>query len=689
MKRIEKSFLICIFVLIVGIAFDVKAENFNYYLTNEAQNYKYVSKDNSKAINVKKGDIVTVKAIIDNKDNAKNYIIKNGKLTIRWDEKFFELQKINGKYYDEGSTDLVLLKLENVNKEANKITIGSISSDEPMMQGMNNILDFKFKVLDDASGTGKIYQMDGEDNLKCIIKGTDEEANHEEVKCGDSLYSELKYTIEKSTVNKLSSIKINGHELDYFNEDTNDYDFEVDADVDIVKIDVTKKDEKSTISGNYGENPVQYGLNKFVINVISESGDRNTYNINITKVDSRSNDNSLKSLTISSGELDFKPDVLEYTVTVENEIDKVTIKSALNDSKAKYVTDFKEKTIDLVEGSNKVEIKVVSEKGEEKVYTININRSLSSNNSLKSLKINDEKINLKETEFTYNFEVENDVEEAIIKAEANDSKATVKLDDKYPLEVGDNEIKITVTAASGNEAIYTVNITRKKLLSKDSLLTSIIIKGYSIDFKQEKTMYDLKIDDKDTELEITTTQEDPNATVEIEGNKDLENGSVIKINVKAEDGSFTRYFINIEKGSKGISPIIIILIVLFLLLGGCLGLIFYRKNKKEEAVFDKLDEDTNEKKLDELDKELEDNKEEKQEETNEIENEETISNDVTVDNGVISNLHMDNEIENNEVHEEAVEEEKPLTRSKLYYDENDEPIIYNHRSDDENNKDVQ
>ena len=91
-------------------------------------------------------------------------------------------------------------------------------------------------------------------------------------------------------------------------------------------------------------------------------------------------------------------------------------------------------------------------------------------------------------------------------------------------------------------------------------------------------------------LEITATQEDPNAEVEIEGNKDLENGSIIKINVKAEDGSFTRYFINIEKGSSGISPIIIVIIILFLLLGGCIGIIIYRKKKKEEAEFDKFDD---------------------------------------------------------------------------------------------------
>ena len=592
MKRIRNKILL-LFVLIVGMTFNVKAGEFEYFITN-SNNYEPIN--NSDVKETKRGDTITVTAMLHNGKLVTDYKISSGKLTIRWDDKFVSLQEVNGKYYNDSITDISGLTISSVNKSSNKLTIGEISSTGTLKTYLNKLVEFKFKVLDNAStGTFKIYQMDGEDSLKCTKN------DGAVVSCGDSSLSELKYNISKSKINTLSAIKINGHTLDYFDENTNNYDFEVDADVEKINIEVVKKDSKSTISGNYGENPVKYGKNKFVINVISESGERNTYNINVTRDDLRSNDNSLKTITVSSGEIDFKPDVLEYNITVENDVDKITITSSLNDDKAKYVEDFKEKTINLVEGSNKAEIKVVSQKGEEKTYILNINRLLSSNNSLKLLKIDDEKIDLKEGIFTYNFIVENDVEEVVIKAEANDVKATVKLNDKYPLEVGDNEIKIVVTAASGNEAIYTLNITRNKLLSRDSLLTSINIKGYNLDFKQEKTVYDLKIGDNVDELEITTTQEDPNATVEIEGNKNLENGSIIKINVKAEDGSFTRYFINIEKGSSGISPVIIIIIVLLLLLGGCLGLIFYRKKKQEEKEFDKLDDETSEVKENEED----------------------------------------------------------------------------------------
>ncbi len=426
--------------------------------------------------------------------------------------------------------------------------------------------------------------MDGEASLNCVT-----EESTEAIKCGDSLLSELKYNIAKSTVNTLTGIKIDGQALDSFKEDTKTYDIAVGTNVTKIKIEGTKKDSRSTISGD-GEKQVQYGANKYEITVTSESGAKNTYTINVNRPDSRSSVNTLKTLTITPGEITFNASVTEYTVNVENEVEKVTITSSLTDAKSKYVTDYQNKEVSLVEGSNKIEIKVVSERGEEKTYTLNINRALSSNNSLKTLKVNDEKIELVENEFTYNLTVENDVNEVTITAIPTSDKATVKLDETYPLVIGENEIIIKVKAASGQEALYTINITRKKVLSKESVLVSLKIEDYEIYFKPDVTLYNLKIKDDDTELKINALPKDPDATVEIEGNKDLENGSIIKVNVKAEDGTFTRYFINIEKGSKGISPVIIIILVLLLLLGGCIGLIIYRKKKQENKALDKLDE---------------------------------------------------------------------------------------------------
>ena len=64
--------------------------------------------------------------------------------------------------------------------------------------------------------------------------------------------------------------------------------------VEKIKIEAIKKDSRSTISGDIGEKKLTYGLNKFKVIVTSESGLPNTYNINVTREDGRSTDNTLK-----------------------------------------------------------------------------------------------------------------------------------------------------------------------------------------------------------------------------------------------------------------------------------------------------------------------------------------------------------------------------------------------------------
>ncbi len=585
MKRI-KNILVVMVMMILGFTFDVKAQEFRYYLTNDKENYEFVDKNNAKTTTVKRGDTITVVAVLDNMDNVVNHQISDGKLILRWDEKYLELVNNNGKYYNDAISDISDLSLGTVTKANNKLTINDISSTGSLKPGKNKLVEFKFNVLTDtvASDT-KIFQMDGEE-IKCY--NVDEERT---VNCGESLYSELKYTIAKSAVNKLSMIKIDNQELEFFDENQNDYVITVEGDVEKIKIDAVKKDSRSVITGDIGEKKLTYGFNKLTITVTSESGNKNIYNINVTREDNRSNDNSLSNLYLTDGEIEFSPNTLEYTVNVTNSIDRLTIISSLNDPKAKYVTDYSNKEITLNEGSNKVEIKILSEKGEERTYTLNINRALSSNNSLKILKIDGKDVGLRENEFIYYYSVDNEIDRITLEAETNDPRATAIYKDTYDLVIGENEVTVKVKAPGGQEISYIINITRKKLLSEDSLLKNLVIEGYKIDFKPDETLYDLKIKDTDNELTIKTVTDNENATVTIDGNKDLENGSIIKINVQAENGTYTRYFINIIKGNSGISPILIIIIVLLLLLAVCLGIIIYRKKRQENKKFEDLNTD--------------------------------------------------------------------------------------------------
>lgn len=68
---------------------------------------------------------------------------------------------------------------------------------------------------------------------------------------------------------------------------------------------------------------------------------------------------------------EFKKDTLEYSLEVENEIDKITIKATKADSAAS-VSGTGEK--ELTEGLNKFSIVVTAEKGNKKTYVINVTR---------------------------------------------------------------------------------------------------------------------------------------------------------------------------------------------------------------------------------------------------------------------------------------------------------------------------
>ena len=605
------SFLLC-------LTFNVKAESLGYYLSNNELNYNYDSAP--QAIGVKRGDYVYVTAVI-NDVSGSNLSLLNGRVTVRWEENYLQLVSVSDKYYSLDKSDFKNLEVKEESKTNSKITL-NYSSNEAIKQGINKLMEFKFLVLENApSSTTKIYEMDGETSVTCLKE-------EQEISCGNSYNSELKYTIKSNDINTLSTLKIDGKEINGFNENIREYTLTVDGSKENINIDAIKKDPKSTITGDIGTRKLEYGVNTFNIDVISESKKKNTYTVKVEKVDSRSKDNTLKDLKISSGIITFKPNDLEYNFSVKNEVDTITIIAILNDSKAKFKEDFSKKVIDLQEGINKISITVIAENNEERTYNLNITRELSGNNTLKELTVNNERIKLSKNEFLYYYTVNNEVETISVNALASDNEATVEIDNIPYLEIGENEVGIRVTAQNGDTSNYTLIITREKKLSNNNKLSNLEIVGYTFKFDTNTEYYDLKINDEDS-LNIIYEVEDEKATVEIEGNKNLTNGSIIKINVKAEDNSIRRYFINIEKKQKNNSLLWIILLIILIIIITLITILLIKKNnkKKKKAIVEKMAENKTD-----IIKEKEDNEEE------------PVNQDINVENNEIPMVDLDKTI---------------------------------------------
>lgn len=92
--------------------------------------------------------------------------------------------------------------------------------------------------------------------------------------------------------------------------------------------------------------------------------------INVVKPREKSTNNNLKSLSVEGYTLspEFNKDTLEYTVELEASVEKIMVNAEKADS---YASLSGGGEIAVSEGDNRIEIKVTSETGKEKVYVIN------------------------------------------------------------------------------------------------------------------------------------------------------------------------------------------------------------------------------------------------------------------------------------------------------------------------------
>ena len=166
--------------------------------------------------------------------------------------------------------------------------------------------------------------------------------------------------------------------------------------------------------------------------------------------------------------------------------------------------------------------------------------SKASDKALKTLEVTPEGL---DPEFdpettSYTLNVGADVEKLEIKAAPNDEKATVEITGNESLVVGDNAVKITVTAQDGTTRIYTINV--KKGEATTLGLSSLKINGYTLSPKFSSNVYEYKtnvLDPNITKLDVSAIANFENAKVEVTGNTNLVKGeNTITITVTSEDG---------------------------------------------------------------------------------------------------------------------------------------------------------
>lgn len=173
-------------------------------------------------------------------------------------------------------------------------------------------------------------------------------------------------TTKKSSNTNLSSITIST--IDFtFHKDTYQYELEVDGIIDHIIIDAKTEDSKANVDG-LGEYELEIGENTITLDVSAEDGTTNTYIINIKRKDNNAN---LSSLTIPGIDFTFNTDILEYTLEVPHEVEKIEVLATPESEFAKiegaeeYLLE-NEQTI--------IEVIIKAEDNTEKTYKLTIKK---------------------------------------------------------------------------------------------------------------------------------------------------------------------------------------------------------------------------------------------------------------------------------------------------------------------------
>lgn len=340
----------------------------------------------------------------------------------------------------------------------------------------------------------------------------------------------------------------NGILNEVFRKDRQNYTVNIGNEVENLDMLLEAEDPEAIIevTGNKNLFP---GENTVKIKVSSkDKTTAKTYVLTVTK--EKSSNNNLTSILIDKTEIEgFNKDQEEYNIEVENDVTSVNISAITEDKNAIIKNDG---IHSLGEDLNQIKIIVEAENGEEKEYTLNITRK--PNTYLDSIITDRGAVNpafdKKVTE--YEIEVEEKIEDITIIGLAEDKQnGVVTGNNKYDLDFGENKITLTVTN-KGYTRDYIITVIRK---TEDNCYLKYLSIGEGIldpAFEKTKEEYNVRIPNEKTSLTLDYKQEDPNSTVEVIGNENLDTGSKVQIKVTSKSGKTKNYEITITKEIKEI-----------------------------------------------------------------------------------------------------------------------------------------
>lgn len=380
----------------------------------------------------------------------------------------------------------------------------------------------------------------------------------------------------KSSNSYLSFLSISGASIDFKSNIT---EYSIDSlDQSVITISATSSIASSTITGDLGEQKLEYGKNIFKVTVTSEDGNSTTYTINIYRP---SGNSSLDSLSVEGTNVEFNSEKLNYDLIINSDKTNITATASSSTSKVEGTGEKK-----LAYGKNEFKIIVTAENGSERIYILNITR-YDTNNTLKSIKINGEEVKINDNkEITFTTKLDK------IKIEVNansDRVRSITGTGEKNIVYGANEFEIIVTAENGDIRTYKLVVNRLS----DNRLSKLTINSKDIDLKDNIYSYDFEVDSDIDKVKIDAKlQDEKNKFVDGYGPRTINNlesnKTKVVLKIKGQDGNDVTYIINIIKKDKnkseedinkniktGVASICLVAIIALITL--LIGIIAYRK----------------------------------------------------------------------------------------------------------------
>ena len=206
-------------------------------------------------------------------------------------------------------------------------------------------------------------------------------------------------------------------------------------------------------------------------------------------------------------------------------------------------------------GSNTLKINTVSgDKSKKLTYTLNINRKCDDNTSLKGITLSSGTLSpiFSADTLEYKVSVDTNVEKMSIDVSKEDNQKVSGLVKDAKLAFGDNTFSIKVTSESGKSKTYKIVVNRADNRSNNALLGSITIDNGKLNFDRNVFMYDVRVLNEVSTINVVATPEDSKAKVEVDSPKNLKEGdNKVVIKVTAENGATQEYSINVKRLKVG------------------------------------------------------------------------------------------------------------------------------------------